>query len=266
MNIIIKRLLLASILVGAVLFFYVQWQPPQTHCLKPGMIKHLGIMMDGNRRWARKAGLAPYIGHKKGVDPFKMTVKFCLKNKIPYLTLYTFSIENFKRPQEELDYLFNVLAKELASNELDELFKQGVKVIFAGDRSLFPQQLVSTIKDIEEKTKDGKNLTLTLLFCYGGQQEIIDATKKIVTLVKNGTLSPDAINKDHFENCLWTGKMPPPDLIIRTGRRQCMSNFLCFQAAYSELYFSDLYWPEFTENDLIKALESYCERARNFGA
>ena len=262
----ITTFLLAAIIAIAALYLYARWQKPQDDCLKPGIIKHLGIMMDGNRRWARKAGMAPWLGHKKGVDPFKMTVKFCLKHKIPYLTLYTFSLENFKRSQEELDYLFNVLAQELAGKEVDQLFQEGVRVIFAGNRSLFPKQLTSIIKDVEEKTKDGKNLTLTLLFCYGGQQEILEATKKIATAVKNGTLSPDALTKDQFEECLWTGKVPPPDLIIRTGRRQCMSNFLCFQSAYSELYFSDLYWPEFTEKDLINALQSYCERIRNFGS
>ncbi len=232
---------------------------------KPTTLTHLGIILDGNRRWARKAGLAAWLGHRTGVDPVKMTLAFCLKHKIPYLTLYAFSLENFKRPQQELDFLFNTLAKEIESKELDALFKQDVKVLFVGDRSLFPAPLIPIINNVEEKTKQGKSLTLTILFCYGGQQEIINAASLIAQKVKRGELSPDQITEERFKECLWTGTITAPDLIIRTGGMKRLSNFLSYHSAYSELYFTDVYWPDFTETDLINAINAYAERKRNFG-
>jgi undecaprenyl diphosphate synthase len=258
---------LVSSCIGLTLAWYVYsyWHEKHNSFSKPPTLNHLGIILDGNRRWARKAGLKAWFGHRKGVDPVKMTIKFCLNYKIPYLTLYAFSLENFKRPQEELDFLFNILAKEIASNELNALFKEGVKVTFAGDRHVFPQQLITLINDIESQTKEGKNLNLTILFCYGGQQEILQGIQTIAHLVKKGELSPEDISIKTFKECLWTGNIPDPDLIIRTGGMMRLSNFLAFQSAYSELFFTDLYWPEFTESELIKAINSFAERTRNFG-
>lgn len=239
--------------------------PLNSSIVTSSTISHLGIIMDGNRRWARRSGIAPWLGHRKGVDPVKTVIKFCLKYKIPYLTLYAFSLENFKRPQQELDFLFNTLAKEIASDELDELFKQGVRVKFAGDQSLFPAQLIPVIKDVEHKTKDGQNLVLTILFCYGGQQEIIHAVRAIADAVKSGMLESDAITRESFTEFLWTGNIPSPDLIIRTGGMKRLSNFLPYQSAYSELYFLDTYWPDITEQDLNQAVGTFEQRARTFG-
>ncbi len=230
-----------------------------------GRIKHLGIIMDGNRRWAKSHGYKPWIGHKKGVEPVRTTLEFCIKNKIPYLTLYVFSLENFNRPQEELSYLFDVLAQQIADQELDKLFKEGIKVRFIGERSLFPEKLKPLIEDIESKTQGGNQLTLNLLFCYGGQQEIVAACKKIASDCISGTLAPEAITPELFANQLWSGPVPPPDLIIRTAGDQRLSNFLTWGSAYSELAFLPCFWPEITEGILADTVNNFYNRKRTFG-
>lgn len=229
-------------------------------------IKHLVAIMDGNRRWAKERGLKPWIGHKEGVEPLRMTIKFCIKENIPYLTVYAFSIENFKRPKEELDYLFNILAQELASKEFNEIIKEGVKVQIVGDRSLFPQNLAPILKDLELKSKDNKKLNLNILFCYGGQQEIIQAVQNIAKEVKAGKIKPENIDKKYFEQFLWLKDTPAPDLIIRTGKVHRTSNCLTYQSAYSEICFLDIYWPEITEKHLQKALEDFKKCKRTLGA
>lgn len=229
-------------------------------------VRHLGIIMDGNRRWAKKQGLKPWLGHKQGVEPVKEAIEFCLDRKIPYLTLYVFSLENFKRPQEELNYLFDILAQEVAKKELQQLFEKGVKVRFVGDRSRFPESLHATIADVEERTKNGTELILSLLFCYGGQQEIVAAARDIAEQVKAGTLESADITEELFRKQLWMGDVPYPDFIIRTAGDQRMSNFLTFQAAYSELCFVPWFWPEMTKKELARAVDMFNASKRNFGA
>lgn len=228
-------------------------------------IKHLGIIMDGNRRWAQQAGKAKWLGHKAGVEPLKTTVDFCLKNNIPYLTAYAWSLENFKRPPAEQDYLFNVLAQEVASKDFQELNERGVKIRFVGDRSTFPSQLVDLFTDLENKSKNNTKLTLNILFCYAGPQEIIAAARTLAEKVARHEMKPSDINAQTFEAATWLGSMPAPDLIIRTGKVNRLSGFLTYQSAHSELYFMDCFWPEVTEKHLIKALEDYKNRKRNFG-
>ena len=222
-------------------------------------------MMAGSRRWAKKRGMPPWIGHRQGVEPIKTAIRFCLKHAIPYLTLYTFSLENFKRPKKELNYLFDILAHEMASNELNELYKQGVKVRFIGDERAFPDQLRQTIKDITQKTRNGDKLTLNILFCYGGQQEIIHATKKIVRAVQEGALAVEDITPSNFNTYTWFGDIPHPDLVIRTANVKRLSNFLPFQSAYSELLFLKCYWPDVTEKHFEEAVEEFHTRKRSFG-
>jgi len=221
--------------------------------------------MDGNRRWAQKQGMAPWNGHRKGIEPIKTAVEFCLKKQIPYLSLYTFSLENLKRPQEELDYLFNMLAQEMTNEKLNELYQQGIKVRFVGDQSAFPDKLRATINDITERTASGDKLTLNILFCYGGQQEIVNATKKIVAAIQNGSLNVENITPETFNHYTWLGDQPHPDLIIRTANVKRLSNFLTFQSAYSELLFLECYWPDMTEKDFEKALNEFYSRKRSFG-
>lgn len=239
---------------------YVSQDIPETK-----RIKHLGIIMDGNRRWAKQHGHKPWIGHKKGVEPVRTTLEFCIKNEIPYLTLYVFSLENFNRPQEELSYLFDVLAQQISDQELDKLFQEGVKVKFIGDRNAFPEKLKPLIEDIEIKTQQGKKLTLQLLFCYGGQQEIVAACKEIATLCMQGALSPEDITPTLFKEHLWSDGLQEPDLIIRTAGDQRLSNFLTWGSAYSELAFLPCLWPEITEDILVDTVNNFYHRKRTFG-
>lgn len=228
-------------------------------------LQHLGLIMDGNRRWAKQHGYKPWIGHEKGVAPIRAAVKFCLKYHIPYVTLYTFSLENFKRPQEEIKYLFDVLAQKIASEEFENLYKEGVKVQFIGDRDQFPPQLVTLIQDVEQKTKDNTKLTLSLLFCYGGQQELVAGVKKLCAQVQARTLDPQAITYETFAKALWSQTLPPLDLVIRTAGEQHLSGFLPLQTTYSKLYFLPCYWPEVTEKELEEAALFYLNHERRFG-
>jgi undecaprenyl diphosphate synthase len=228
-------------------------------------MKHLAIIMDGNRRWAKKRSLQPWLGHRQGAEVIQKTIEFCLEKKISYLSLYTFSLENFNRSAQEQQYLFDLLIHE-APQQLGLFLKHGVKVCFIGERSLFPKHLLPTIRLLEENTQDCKNLQLNFLFCYGAQQEIISGVKKMIVDVKNGFLSEQDISEKTFSAYLWTATMPEPELIIRTGGAQRLSNFLLYQAAYSEFYFFDCLWPELEQTHLQKAFDSFTETQRNFGS
>ena len=230
------------------------------------MMQHLACVMDGNRRWATSRGLPTLFGHKQGVEAVKTVVAFCLKRGIPHLSLYTFSLENFKRSFEEKSYLFSLI-DEVVQQVAHDLVKQGVRIRFIGDRSLFPESLQATCATIEQATAHATRLELNILFCYGGRQEILSSVKKIAHEVAAGTLLPDAITQEHIQQNLW---MPPhtpdPDLIIRTGAVHRMSNFLLFQSAYSELIFFDCMWPDMTEALFEQAIEEFNRRSRRFGA
>ncbi len=233
--------------------------------MKTNEIKHLACIMDGNRRWAKQHGWLPWDGHRGGLNAAKRVVNFCLEQSIPYLSLYTFSLENFRRPQEELHFLFNVLFQEMRQKLLDEFIKKGVSVSFIGDRSLFPKEMLPVCQDIEAQTKGLSALKVNLLFCYGGQQEIVSGVKSIARKVKTGELDQDAISDELLEQHLWTSGIPDPDLIVRTGGVRRLSNFFLFKAAYSEFYFLDCFWPEITHTHLESIVESFYTRQRNFG-
>lgn len=220
--------------------------------------------MDGNRRWARKHGLLPWYGHREGMEAVRVVIDFCLKKKISYLSLYIFSLENFKRSEVEKKYLFNYCAKQ-AEKELGYFIEKGVCVHFIGDRSQFPQILLSVCKRIENQTAHCDHLYLNLLFCYGGRQELIAGIKHIVHDIKAGNLTEQEITEDNINTYLWTGAIPAPDLIIRTGGMKRLSNFLLYQSAYSELYFLDCMWPELTKDHLEEAIYSFTQCKRNFG-
>ena len=228
------------------------------------MLHHLACIMDGNRRWAMRQGLRAFLGHRKGLDAVKLVIDFCLEKKIEYLSLYTFSIENLKRSEDEQRYLFEVLAQE-AFVDLEKLQHKNMRVRFIGDRTLFPKSVQPVCEKIETETMHCNTLQLNFLLCYGGQQEIISATQKIVAKVARGELQVQDITPALFENHLWTAGIPSPELIIRTGAQSRLSNFLLYQAAYSELYFLDCLWPEITAVELNKALNYYIECQKNFG-
>jgi len=227
-------------------------------------MQHLAIIPDGNRRWARKNLKATFWGHERGVQTVKTAIEFCLKNDIKFLSFYTFSLENFNRSEAEKNYLFNLLANNFEKH-LPELKKQQVRVQFIGQSSYFPEKVHSVIKTIEEETKKFNKLFLNLLFCYGAQQEIVDATKKIAKKVKAGVLDISEIDETAIRQHLWTNNIPDPDLIIRTGGQNRLSNFLLYQAAYSEFSFLDLFWPEITEKHLSDCLNKFNSVQRNFG-
>ncbi len=229
------------------------------------MIKHLAVVMDGNRRWARKNKMEALFGHSKGgVAAAKKTIEFCLENGIKYLSLYTFSLENFKRSDLEKKFLFDLLM-EVCTTDVDQLIHQGIRVRFIGDWSLFPQDVAISCKRLEQQTESGARLNLNILFCYGARQEIIAAVKTLFDQVQLGKIDKKELTLKNFEDCLWTAHVPEPELIIRTGGGQRLSNFLLYQAAYSEFCFLDCLWPEITKDHLVKALNDFNQTQRNFG-
>ena len=218
---------------------------------------HLGIILDGNRRWAKERGLAPFEGHKRGLEVVKNVIKWCKKKGIKILTLFVFSIENWKRPKIEVNLLMK-LAQSSISDNLEELRKEGVKIKVIGQREKLPIFLKKAIARAEELTKNNEEMVLNFALSYGGRAEILQAIKNII----EKKIPLEKINEDAIKENLWTSDV---DLIIRTGKEQRLSNFLLWQSAYSEFYFSKEYWPDFTEKDLDLALKEYSRRQRRFG-
>jgi undecaprenyl diphosphate synthase len=220
--------------------------------------------MDGNRRYAKQQGWQPWLGHKHGMQVANMVTQYCLDQHIPYLSLYLFSLENFKRSAAEQEFLFSLLVEQAAA-ELDELVAKGIRVRFVGDRDLFPAAVRASCERVERMTADAKNLHVQLLFCYGGQQEIVAAARRLAQQVAAGTLDPHAIDATLFAQTLWTGDIPAPDLMIRTGGVQRMSNFLLYQSAYSEYHFTNTLWPAFKQEELQDIMQQFVTRKRTFG-
>lgn len=228
-------------------------------------MKHLACIMDGNRRWAKQHKLESLMGHRRGAESIQRVIDFCLNNGINYLSLYTFSIENFNRSKKECTYLFNLISTE-AKNRLSDFIEHKIRVRFIGDRSLFPESVKPTINEVEVETKHFDTLQLNFLFCYGSRQEIIGGIKSLVKKIKEGLISEEDISEDVFSQQLWTADIPEPDLILRTGGVVRLSNFLLYQAAYSELCFLDCLWPDISEHHLQEALDHFNTSKRNFGS
>lgn len=216
--------------------------------------------MDGNRRWAKQKGKFAWQGHKAGMKAVERTIDFCLKQNISYVSLYTFSLENLKRSEEEKSYMFDILL-EGAIKYASDLKQKGVRVKFIGDITKFPEKILQACKNLEEETAAGRVLQCNLLFCYGGRQEIVHAAKQIALECKDNV----NIDSDLFEKKLWTSSMPDPDLIVRTGGMQRLSNFLLYQGAYAEIRFSKTLWPDFTEQELLEHVTSAYEAHKNYG-
>jgi len=222
---------------------------------------HLGIIVDGNRRWAKKRGLPSFEGHRRGLDGINKIGEWCRKRGVKILTLYTFSTENWNRSKKEVSYLMKLLEIALSKKNTKELFQKGIKLQVIGQRERLPKSLQKKIEEAEELTEKGEKGILNLAVSYGGRPEIIQAIKNIIkNKIPANKITEDLINKN-----LWTANLPEPDLIIRTGGVQRLSNFLTWQSIYSELYFTEKYWPEFTEKDLDEALLDYSYRQRRFG-
>ncbi len=224
------------------------------------MITHLACVMDGNRRWAKKQGLFPWNGHKAGVKSVQRVIEFCLQHKISYLSLYTFSLENFKRSEQERFYLFDLVV-EHAQQYVTQFIEQEIAIRFSGQLSLFPQSVQDVCYDVMTKTAYGKKLTINFLFGYSGQQEIVHAAAECVEKIKKGAV----MSQELFESCLWTSGIPNPDIIIRTGGVQRLSNFLLYQSAYTEIRFLDTLWPDITESEIFNTVMSGVQAQKNVG-
>ncbi len=229
--------------------------------LSPEHPNHIAIIMDGNGRWAQARGLPRLEGHRRGVEAVKKTVKTTMELHIPYLTLFGFSSENWKRPQEEIKELMKLLRYYLRS-ETAELHKNDIRIRVIGDRTAFSQDIIELIDNAEKLTKDNSSLTLTIALNYGGRNDILRAAKKVAD---SGLDLNDEGFEVAFQQSLMTKGLPDPDLLIRTSGEQRISNFLLWQCAYSELYFTDINWPDFNRESLIEAIESYTKRERRYG-
>ncbi|CDA16130.1 di-trans poly-cis-decaprenylcistransferase [Clostridium sp. CAG:571] len=225
---------------------------------------HIAIIMDGNRRWARQKNLDIREGHKKGAETLEKIAKYCNKIGIKYLTVYAFSTENWKRSSEEVGALMILL-----QNYLNDFSKrantENIKIKVLGDISVLSKGMQNSINKAIERTKENTGLTLNIAFNYGGRAEITYALKQIAEKIKNNELSIDDISEDLISNHLYTKGQPDPDLLIRTSGELRTSNFLPWQIAYTEFYFDNKYWPDFSEEDLLKAIEIYEGRNRKFG-
>ena len=226
--------------------------------------EHIGIIMDGNGRWARKKGLSRIFGHTKGVESVRLVVKLAQEIGVSYLTLYAFSYENWKRPEEEVTGLLGLIRKHLLE-ELNELHRNQVCIRIIGERDKLPQDIQKLIQIAEKKTRQNKKLTLIIALSYSSRQEIIFAAKKLISDVQQEKIGLEDINEAMFSKLLYTQDIPDPDLIIRTSGEKRLSNFLLWQSAYSELYFSPLHWPDFSKEEFIKALDFYGSRHRRYG-
>ncbi len=225
---------------------------------------HIAMIMDGNRRWAKKRGLAPQLGHTEGANTLQKIAEYCDKLGIRYLTVFAFSTENWKRSKEEVDYLMNLLEKYI--KDFDKKMKgRDVKVRLIGDITRLPIGLQDGIRDIEERTKNNKGLTVNLAINYGGRAEIVNATKCMVADALSGKIKIDDINDELMSTYMYTTDIPDPELVIRTGGEIRSSGFLTWQSVYSEFYYTECLWPDFDEKELDKAIQEYQSRKRNFG-
>lgn len=227
-------------------------------------LKHIAIIMDGNGRWAKKRGLPRNSGHKKGAQTVIDIAKAAKEIGVKYLTLYAFSTENWKRSEEEVLGLMNLLREYLDKN-FEELKENDVRIVFIGERNMLDSDIVSKMKKLEQETENNKSLFLQVALSYGSRQEIISAVKRATLMAVKQDISVEDINEDMFSKLLYTSSVPDPDLVIRTSGEQRISNYLLWQIAYSEFYFTDTLWPDFTKKELISIVENFNTRERRYG-
>lgn len=227
--------------------------------------RHVAIIMDGNRRWAAARHLPRKLGHQRGVEAVRRTVRGAGELGIEFLTLYSFSSENWSRPAEEVNDLMGLLHRFIKA-DLRELAANGVRVTIIGERKSLSPDLNALIKEAEDSTKHNTKLRLLIAFNYGSQDEILSAARQIAEKAQRGELDPKTISREDFEKHLYTAGIPAPDLIIRTSGEMRLSNFLLWQSAYSEFLFTDTLWPDFDKSHLADAIRQYGARERRFGA
>ncbi|MBD2354472.1 isoprenyl transferase [Tolypothrix sp. FACHB-123] len=244
-------------------------QQTQLQDLPPGLKrellpKHVAVIMDGNGRWAKRQGLPRIMGHKRGVDALKDLLRCCKDWGIQALTAYAFSTENWKRPQEEVDFLMTLFQRVLRQ-ELREMVEENVQIQFVGNLNALPRSLQEEISRSMAETKDNRSIRFTVATNYGGRQEILQACRAIAQKVQQGLLQPDEIDEAVFERHLYTAGIADPDLLIRTSGEMRLSNFLLWQMAYGEMYITDTLWPDFDRVEFSRALFAYQQRERRYG-
>lgn len=227
-------------------------------------LQHIAIIMDGNGRWAKAKGLPRTSGHAQGAETLQKIASSAADLGITYLTVYAFSTENWQRPQEEVDYLMGLLRQYL-KKEFKEIQERGARIRFIGERSMLDADIISQMDKIERDTQANDKLTLCIALSYGSRQEIASTFKKLSTEVAQGKLKLEDITEQYISQRLYTTDMPDPDIIIRTGGEQRLSNFLLWQAAYSELFFTKTYWPDFSPSELKDIINQYNSRERRYG-
>ncbi|SJM89666.1 undecaprenyl pyrophosphate synthase [Crenothrix polyspora] len=226
--------------------------------------RHIAIIMDGNGRWAQKRFMPRAIGHQAGVKAVRKIVEYCALHNIEVLTLFAFSSENWRRPQDEVSLLMELFMATLG-REINKLQRNNIRLRFIGDRSLFPERLQEKMNEGEAKTKDNTALTLVIAVNYGGRWDVCQAFRQVATQLVSGALAVEDINPQLVSQYLTTADLPEPDLFIRTGGEQRISNFLLWQLAYTELYFTPTLWPDFDQHSLAEAIKSFKARERRFG-
>lgn len=226
--------------------------------------KHVAIILDGNGRWAAARGLPRMQGHQHGAQAVRLSVRACRDRGIPYLTLYAFSVANWSRPKDEIDALMRI-CQEFAEGEHDELIRRGIAVQVVGDLEEIPTPTRRAMEKLVEDTAGGTEMTLALALSYGGRRDMANAMRALAVRARAGLVIPEEINEHSLRNFLTTSAMPDPDLIIRTGGEKRLSDFLLFEAAYAELFFTDTLWPDFTEATFDEALATYSRRQRRYG-
>jgi len=238
---------------------------PTVKELKKNIIpEHVAIIMDGNGRWADRRKLPRYAGHKAGVEALKEVIKTCVQLGIKFLTVYSFSIENWQRPKDEVNFLLSLFLESL-KEELETLNKSGVRVFLVGDRKLIPHEILEAFENAEKKTANNNKLFFNIAFNYGSRQEIIEAAKKICKATTRNDINIEKLDEKTFSDYLFTKGCPDPDFLIRTSGEYRVSNFLLWQIAYCEFYFVKTLWPDFKRKNFLKAIYYYQQRNRRFG-
>lgn len=231
--------------------------------LPDNLPEHIAFIMDGNGRWAKKRGLPRRFGHREGAKTFKKITRYCKDIGIKNVTFYAFSTENWKRPEDEVSAIIELFREYII--DVRNYIGEEVRVLFLGDKTIFDDDLQKKMNDLEEDTKDYNKMTMLLAINYGGRGEIVHAAKILSEQVRNGKIQPDEITEDMFQGYLYTADVPDVDLMIRPSGELRLSNFLIWQSAYAEFYFTDVLWPDFSPNELNKALIDFGKRSRRFG-
>lgn len=224
---------------------------------------HIGFIMDGNGRWAQKRGLPRTFGHREGAQAFRKIARYCKKIGIKYITFYAFSTENWSRPKEEVDAIMALFSQYL--EEADNFAEDKTRLIFLGDKAPFSPKMSERMIELEKASENFDEMTLALAINYGGRDDIVHSVKRIAELVESGDIGSSDIDESLVGSLLYTGTMPDADLIIRPSGEKRLSNFLIWQSAYAEFYFTDVLWPDFTPAELDKALKDFAQRNRRFG-